>query len=522
MLKNIAHAVYRSLRAEKEPRPWFSLAGTGLFCVALLCVHAHHELWRDELHCWSVGRNAAGFWDILTGIRRYDGHPFLWYYVLHLASRLSRSATTLHGITILIATGSGYLWLRDSPLPRALRLSLLPTYLFFYEYGVLSRSYALGLLCLFLFCRFYRRRPLRIPLLSLLLVAFSLTSAYGALIAVALAAMLFLHGASDVVRAEALGETRPRLALRLLVGVATLALGLELFWYTSLPPEDGFLAIPGLLETIPQWTKVAECYWLANFPRCNPGNGIWMVTAAMGDQLPAVAPLLPWAGLALFFTWLVALRKVPPVALAYGLGVLAIAGFQHYKYGGFIRHFGHHFVLLIACIWLHEKLRAEGSAPRLLRALFAVTLVAQIVTGAQAVKVELERPFSGSLQAATFLRAHDLADAPLVGSFDHAASVVAGYLDRPFRSAESNQVVTSVIFHNRRWQGLPVSVVFQMAVADARRAGRPAIVVLNRDVEDYALPDATIEKLYTTDLPIVADERFSLLRVTPSRATEAR
>ncbi|HYP86520.1 MAG TPA: hypothetical protein VEQ59_00165, partial [Polyangiaceae bacterium] len=65
----------------------FARVVTLLFLGALIAVHTRHEGWRDELHCWSVGRNAAGLWDLMVGDRRYDGHPFLWYYAIYLASR---------------------------------------------------------------------------------------------------------------------------------------------------------------------------------------------------------------------------------------------------------------------------------------------------------------------------------------------------------------------------------------------------------------------------------------------------
>ena len=38
------------------------------------------------------------------GDRRYDGHPFLWHYLLHLVSRWSRSEVYLHVVTIVLAT----------------------------------------------------------------------------------------------------------------------------------------------------------------------------------------------------------------------------------------------------------------------------------------------------------------------------------------------------------------------------------------------------------------------------------
>jgi len=141
--------IWHGLADPREDGPAFALATAGLFCVGLSIVHYNHELWRDEIHCWSVGRNADGLWDLLTGIRRYDGHPFLWYYLLHLVSLWSRSQVYLHVVTVVLATVSAYLWLRHANLPRVLRLMLLGTYCFFFEYSVISRSYALGVLLAF-------------------------------------------------------------------------------------------------------------------------------------------------------------------------------------------------------------------------------------------------------------------------------------------------------------------------------------------------------------------------------------
>ena len=71
----------------RHERTWhFPLALTVLFGLFNAYAHVIHEPWRDELHCWGVGRIGTGLWDILTGDRRYDGHPFLWYYLLHLVS----------------------------------------------------------------------------------------------------------------------------------------------------------------------------------------------------------------------------------------------------------------------------------------------------------------------------------------------------------------------------------------------------------------------------------------------------
>ena len=107
----------------QERGPLFALVWTALFAAVQVIGHSDHELWKDELHCWGVGRASTGLWDMLTGERRYDGHPFLWYYLLHLASRLTRSYVMLHVVGVSVATACAYVWLRYMRAPRLLRQS---------------------------------------------------------------------------------------------------------------------------------------------------------------------------------------------------------------------------------------------------------------------------------------------------------------------------------------------------------------------------------------------------------------
>jgi hypothetical protein len=78
-------------------------------------------MWRDEIHCWLVGKNAYGLRELLVGERIYDGHPFLWYYILHLASLLWNDVRMLKPIAFALSTATAYLWMRYVPLPRLLQ-----------------------------------------------------------------------------------------------------------------------------------------------------------------------------------------------------------------------------------------------------------------------------------------------------------------------------------------------------------------------------------------------------------------
>ena len=79
---------------------------------------------------------------------------------------------------------------RFAPFPRYLKVLLLFSYYFGYEYGVLSRSYTLGWFLLCLFCAAYHPLRLRHAILAVALSLLVLTSVYGVVMGVAL--ILFL------------------------------------------------------------------------------------------------------------------------------------------------------------------------------------------------------------------------------------------------------------------------------------------------------------------------------------------
>ena len=516
---SILRKVWHGLADPTEKGPCFALAVAGLFCVGLSIVHYNHELWRDEIHCWSVGRNAEGLWDLLTGIRRYDGHPFLWYYVLHLVSLWSRSQVYLHVVTVVLATLSAFLWLRHANLPRIFRLMLLGTYCFFYEYSVISRSYALGVFLAFLFCRLYDPRQLRIFRLFVVLVLLSFTSVYGCILAAGLGGFLFWQSVAKLKKIPLAPRHRRRLYWQWLFGLALLGFALYVHAKTSLPPADAFYSSsaakrPALFST----AGFGKQFWSALFPSSRRHDGSWIVAGFVGERSIWFREHLLGAACAVFLLWLVALRKVPAAALALALGVAAMALFQAHQYTGYLRHWGHFFILAILALWLYAKsvrLKPGHAKPRpiLLYGLAGFTMAVQIATNAGAVKTEIKLPFSAAQETAEYLRAHNLAEEPILASYDHAASAIAGYLDRKFLWAETGTESQTVVFRNPRYDFPAEHDILVWADATIRGLGRPVLLILNWDLIE-SLPTLKIDWMYNTKATLRADESFSIYRLS--------
>ena len=130
-----------------------------VFAAVVLCAYLpvalfaiwHHEMWRDELHCWLVARDAATPWAVVQG-RAYDGQPPLWYLLLWLLQRVTMDPRAMQAVHVALACGVVWVFAAFAPLPRWMRALFPFGYFLAYEYVALSRCYGLALLLALLIC----------------------------------------------------------------------------------------------------------------------------------------------------------------------------------------------------------------------------------------------------------------------------------------------------------------------------------------------------------------------------------
>ena len=107
----------------------------------------NHELWRDELQAWRIA-TSSGSIDELFSNSRYEGHPAIWYLSLYLISRLSDNPIAMQVLHILIGISATFVMCKYAPFSRWQKASLSFGYFMFFEYFIVSRNYAFGVLAL--------------------------------------------------------------------------------------------------------------------------------------------------------------------------------------------------------------------------------------------------------------------------------------------------------------------------------------------------------------------------------------
>jgi hypothetical protein len=114
-----------------------------------------HAMWRDELQAFMVAAASNTPLDLFAKLK-YEGHPGLWHLLLWVVTRFTTDPVAMQALHLVIALGVWVLVWRLSPVGKLL---LLLSYYLFWEYFVVSRGYALGVLLGFGFAALQAGRP---------------------------------------------------------------------------------------------------------------------------------------------------------------------------------------------------------------------------------------------------------------------------------------------------------------------------------------------------------------------------
>ncbi len=502
----------RFLTKDRESGWTFTLVVCVPYLAFLIWMHVHHEMWRDEIHAWTLSRLVHGFWELVTGDRIYAGHPPLWYWYLRVWTWFMESAWGIQAATAAAAVAAAALLLRFAPFPRYLKVMLLFSYYFGFEYSVMARNYVLGWLLLCLFCALYHPVRIRYFALAIALALLSLTSIYGLIMCIFLLGFFVLdqfrvsNARPGLRPAEHTFVTSPRIfATIAIVSVAMLFCVLTIeppdpnpfspaFNFAALTPS----ALPNMLYRVTAgilpWRKatIADFWGMS----CT----LWDATSTWPKYVGAALLLL--ATLALYPSW--------RLMLAYLGAVATMMAFQEARFEGAPRHWGHFFMFLVSVCWLVRlqfPKRSHWFSTLLLTGILAVQVQGLVA----ATVVDTREVFSGGRDAAAFIRKAGLQDLPFVAGPDYTAATVAGYLRRPFYAAETAEYDENVVFHNRRRPFSPQELM-NRAVGVLRERNSPVLLVCNQWLPDPP-PGIRRTLLFTSRPGIVADEDFSVYRL---------
>jgi hypothetical protein len=485
---------------------------------------ANHEMWSDELQAWMIARDSNSIIDLFKNLR-YEGHPGLWHFCLYILSRMSHNPVLMQIFHLIIATSSVFLFARFSPFKPLQKTLFIFSYFSFYEYAIISRSYALGVFLIFTFCTIYLldRQKNKITL-SIILALLANTSAYGLVIATSLQCLLI----TEIYLDKDHRPIREQRALLISLIIFSVAIGVAVL--QMLPPADSGVAtvINNELgntninsDRARKVLRMISTVWESYIPipivlKYEFWNTNLIDTVPQGLKFKFFSSLL----LLLFSTqWFTRTR---PLLACYLLGVSGLLVINYFKYGN-LRHSGHLFILFIAYLWITPayqasiiRLRSLGvrtsladkKKARFLAAILTLILSANCISGIYAFSRDLVNPFSASRKTANFIRSNSLNHLFMVGSVDADVINLAGLLERQIYYLESAKLGSFIT-------GVRRNVELQEVLPKAREFltddNAKILLVSNRNLADYdSDPQMLVQHLASFEESIVSEERFHL------------
>jgi hypothetical protein len=456
--------------AEGKPRPapqlraWLPNLLLTLPFVLLLWVNlAHHQLWLDELNAWGLSAASPTLHSLFANVR-YEGHPWLWYFLLWIPAQFTHSPVALKWVAALLGAATYLVIGMLSPFSRREKVLLFLSYFVAFEYTVLSRTYCPMFLLACIYAWRRTARPQAILVNLLLLGALANTDLTGIMLSAALLLEYVIHLRTQHT------PIRPGLA----AGAAALYLGMVAVSVATLwPARDISWATTGHLfakatsaarfahaltdVTVGPWWPI-----LRSWP-----HEFWNTDVDFNHAEVLFIPLV-LAGY--FWTF----RRRPSLLLLMSAVVLLALSFAHLVYIGYPRHWGLTVAGFLVALWI---LRGEDRQPRQLSRVAYIFLAVAALKGVASLAASWTHPFSETGNVAHWVRQEHLDALPLVGASDFNVAGVAEQLEKPVYFLNCDCVDTYMKFAHRR-DGMEMSDIPDRIVQASRTLHVPRFLLV--------------------------------------------
>ncbi|HEX5654361.1 MAG TPA: hypothetical protein VFX58_14865 [Chitinophagaceae bacterium] len=405
---------------------------------------AHHEMWGDEIHSWNIAKGSAGIVDLVRN-SRYEGHPPAWYLILWSISKLSHDLVYVQLIHLVIAALSVFLVLFFSPLPLSSRIMIPFGYFFLFEYTVLSRNYAIGILLALCICIIIRKN-FNYKLLLYYLLLFLLTNTH--LQSILLAASLHVY---FLVFTYEQNKRKDLIAAHVLLGILVALPAL----YFIFPPADSQLDTQFWMNrwSIQRLTAFGRGPLQAFLPipawwNYHSWNTQFLIEARNNySVLRYINQLMVLTLLAMVFF---ILRKNQKSLLLFATNLaltLVIAIFVITL--GAARHAGFLYIAFIAAWWLYCSETAAGNRTRWL---VNILLVIQLIGGAYAVVKDIQHPFSNAYRVKELLSRIPPGEKAVTDYW--TLNSIAAFADSSFYSIDLQKEISFVLWNKELGEAL--------------------------------------------------------------------
>lgn len=441
------HKTHKEIKLATTPVRFALMVTAGFFVIALLGMLSH-EMWRDEHQAWLVARDANSLPQLLDNMN-YEGNPALWHFFLYWITRVTHDPIYMQAFHLLVATSFIFIFNRYAPLSNLHKILFSFGYFPLYEYAVISRSYALGILLVFGVCALYKNRTTKYILIGVLLALLANVTIYAVVIASCIAGIIVLD--------YFLYQQKNRKAMmQLATGLVIFILGVAFSLYQIWPDKDNSFPAPYAtsLFDFTRWGEVSSKLFTTYLYIPQIEEHFWNTNIYFKDNLSGGWVLL---SIIIFAAAIFVFLRKPLMLLLY-LG-MTIGLFSVFYYTALMhsRYCGYLLIALVVCYWLSEyypekkyysSLASLGK--RISKPFFTTILSFSVIGAIVAYTMEMQYKFSPSKEVANYVKENKLDSLPVVGITDFTISPLATYLDKKIYYPQMNDFGSFTIWSKKR------------------------------------------------------------------------
>ena len=479
----------------------------------------YHEMWRDEIQAWLIARDSGSVFELFDHLK-YEGHPGLWHLFLMPLTRITHSPVIMQVFHLLITSVTVYLFALYAPFNRLQKFLFCFGYFVLYEYTILARNYALGLLLIIVLCILFKERYKRFIWVGCVLFLLAHTSVHALILTIAVGVALCCEYVCHCCRLHPFIQedetTEEKRAVW--IGFILIGIGITTSVLQLMPPSDtGFAVEWKFAYESKHLSDVIKLISRAFLPIPEFSLNFWnkhqleTYTLFQSIQIPFCCLLLLCS--------ILFLLKRPTALLIYLTAIFGLLVFFYVKYYGSMRHHGFLFITLLMTGWIHKdcpeinlRFKILNDLPqRLFSPLFTFIFICHFIGGITAIGLEYRHTFSYGKQVAEYIRVNDMQDMQMVGEIDYAASTIVGYLEKDqIYYVHGNRFDSFVKWDDVRVPDVTDAQAIEAAETLGAENSQDVLIIMNRALDPELIAQYNLTLLTEFTGSIVDDEGFHL------------
>lgn len=503
------------------PSAWKSLAVVLPFLVLFWVNLAHHTMFFDEVNAWGISVASPTLSKLFYYVH-FEGHPWLWYFILWFPSRLTHDPVAMKWVEAAFGTAILLIIGLFAPFSLKQRALILGSYFLVWEYTVMCRMYSVMLLLVLLYVVRRVRNPSGVLGNCILLGLAGNTDMTGALLSSALLVEYAYSSYFGVLAAQRKAVVKrwiPGLvayAALIALSVATLWPSKQISWQSS-----GHLGSQAFNRHHIDYSfgNIVAAPWWPISPKFP--HHFWETSVRDARWLYVLIPIV------LFGFWKT-FRRDRNLLLLMGTTLALGFLFADVVYEGRPRHWGIAFISFVVGLWLQRTAAsAEGGRSSPWSAWTYLLLGLSAASGAFAIVGSWIHPFSQARAAAMWVRSSQPADVAITGAPDVSFASLAEEMQRPVFFLECQCFDTFKLFSRDRedfaWTEIPARLNRAMDTLGRNEMLFSLMESFKpEDIEGLRAAGLTAEPVKTFDGADMKSENYYFYRISRAGKTSAQ